>query len=448
MLISDPQRKESPSAPEPGEFDVALVVVHGMGNAFTSQVLLEWAEPLLARLDWLARDPLIGGGDDEHGVTVHESTLVGDTPTITATVKFPRRRGPRGGPRIVPPGTPVETAERRIALLEARWSESFVPMTRGEVFKWALPFLWQAISRMLSLFVGTMVLVPWYTHAAAPQGGPQDTAAPQARQLRRRLGRASSSEPASSSWSGCSSSCSVPLISVILPLLSPLLLIPWFKNIAQGIIDGIVESIGDVATWKERPVRATAMRLVVRDAIARAHHLVGERGEVHVLAHSQGAAVATFTILEELDPAKVRLRRLTTVGAAVVLLGQETWPGRSTPYHPVDTWLKMNSTAPEGERLAWENHWATWDPFSAGPIADRSTDARARWRAAYFPEGATPPAGPEEHAVHNTSQPFLDHSLYFTNNVPQVIEPTALHLLGDDYPTAPPAVAQLETGWR
>jgi hypothetical protein len=442
MLISDPRNDATPPAPEAGEFDVALVVVHGMGNAFTSQVLLEWAEPLLSRLDWLARDPLIGGGDDDHGVKVHESTLVGASPTITATVRFPRRRGPQGGPRIVPAGTPVDTAERHLAILEARWSESFVPMTRGEVFKWALPFLWRAIFRMLNLFVGTMVLVPWYTmrqHLKAPR---ETLLLPRPLNL-------------IVDWVrivvGTVFFVIVALFviavgvagSLLLPLLSPLLLIPWFKNVAQGIIDGVVESIGDVATWKERPVRATAMRLVVRDALERARDLVGRHGEVHVLAHSQGAAVSTFTILEEIEPAEFKLRRLTTVGAAVVLLGQENWPGRSRPYHPVDSWMKLNRAAPPEERLAWENHWATWDPFSAGPIADRSADARARWRAAYFPEGATPPAGPEEHAVHNTSQPFLDHSLYY-DNVPQVVEPTALHLLGDEYPHAPAAVAQLE----
>lgn len=442
MLISDPRNRETLQPPQEGKFDVALVVVHGMGNAFTSQVLLEWAEPLLARLDWLARDPLIGGGEDDHGVKVHQSNLVGPTPTITATVRFPRRRGPQGGPRIVPPGTPVDTAQRHLALIEARWSESFVPMTRGEVFKWALPFLWRAIFRMLSLFVGTMVLVPWYTmrqHLKAPR---------ETLLLPRPLNFIVD-------WVrivvGTVFFVLVALFvmvvgavaSVLLPLLSPLLLIPWFKKVAQGFIDGVVESIGDVATWKERPVRATAMRLVVRDALDRARKLVGEHGEVHVLAHSQGAAVSTFTILEEITPAEFRLRRLTTVGAAVVLLGQENWPGRRRPYHPVASWMKLNSEAAPEERVAWENHWATWDPFSAGPIADRSEDARARWRAAYFPEGVTPPAGPEEHAVHNTSQPFLDHSLYY-DNVPQVIEPTALHLLGDEYPQAPAAVAQLE----
>ena len=106
---------------------------------------------------------------------MHESTSSGDVPTITATVRFPRRRGSQGGPRIVPRRHDRRDRERRIAILEARWSESFVPMTRGEVFKWAVPFLWRAISRMLSLFVGTMVLRALVHDAAAPQGRPQDS---------------------------------------------------------------------------------------------------------------------------------------------------------------------------------------------------------------------------------------------------------------------------------
>src|SRR4029453_10659837 len=116
------------------------------------------------------------------------------------------------------------------------------------------------------------------------------------------------------------------VLTPILPLLSPLLLIPWFKDIAQGVLDQLVESIGDVASWKERPVRASAMRLVVRDALARAKELVGD-GEGHLFAHSQGAAVATFALFEELDPSEFNVRRLTTVGAAVVLLGREKWQG-------------------------------------------------------------------------------------------------------------------------
>ncbi|WP_157008165.1 hypothetical protein [Agromyces laixinhei] len=424
-------------ASDGGGFDRALVVVHGMGNAYRSQILLEWAEPLLGRMDWLARDRVIGA-DERHGVEIHESDLSGDLPIITATVRYP-------GPRAQAAGAPSDEdddVEQKIAIIEARWSESFVPMNRGQIFQWAVVFMWRAIWRVLDLFVGTMVLVPWYTLVQHWTKGPDEP---------RALPRLVDLVIDAVRLVVCTIAFAVTwvflvLLSVvltpILPLISPLLLIPWFKNAAQSVIDGIVESIGDVAAWKERPVRASAMRLVVRDALARAKELVGDDGDVHLFAHSQGAAVATFALFEELSPSDYNVNRLTTVGAAVVLLGRDRWLGRPDEYRPVAKWIECNEAAGEGHGVTWANHWAIWDPFSAGPIADTAPGRRERWRNAYFPGPATV-MGPEEHAVHNTSQPFLDHSVYFENTI-QVVEPTARLLLGPDFPEAPVAVSQVE----
>jgi len=431
MLIAPKPGTESAARPEPGDFDVALVVVHGMGNAFKSQILLEWAEPLLERMDWVARDRIIGA-DERHGVTIHDSDLSGDVPIVTATVRFPKQRDRDG------PDAPVETVERRVAILEARWSESFVPMTRAQVFRWAVPFMWRAITRTLALFWNTMGVLSWLTllhHLRAPR---ETLLLPRTVNFLVDLIRLVVSAIAFAIvW------VFLVLVGVvltpILPLLSPLLLIPWFKNLAQGVLDQLVESIGDVATWKERPVRASAMRLVVRDALARAKELVGDHGDVHLFAHSQGAAVATFALFEELEPAKFNVRRLTTVGAAVVLLGREKWQGRKDTYTPVKTWIEKNRAAPSADQVAWSNHWAIWDPFSAGPITDTKGDARKRWQAAYFPSTKTIALGPEEHAVHNTSQPWLDHGVYYQNTV-QVVEPTVRHLLGPDFPPVPQPV--------
>lgn len=435
MLIAPNAGSESATEAKPGTFDVALVVVHGMGNAYKSQILLEWAEPLLERMDWLARDRVIGA-DEHHGVTIHDSDLSGAMPMVTATVRFPKRRD-AAGPDATDPDAPVETVERRVAILEARWSESFVPMTRAEVFRWSVPFMWRAIVRTLGLFLGTMVLLPWLT-LVHRLGAPRELLL-----LPRGINFiVDTIRLIVSTLAFVVTWIFLVLVGVILtpilPLLSPLLLVPWFKDIAQGVLDGLVESIGDVASWKERPVRASAMRLVVRDALARAKELVGD-GDVHLFAHSQGAAVSTFTLFEELQPSEFNVRRLTTVGAAVVLLGRESWRGRKDTYTPVATWIEKNRTAEPEHRVAWENHWAIWDPFSAGPIADTSDAARKRWRAAYFPSPETVALGPEEHAVHNTSQPLLDHGMYFANTV-QVVEPTARHLLGPDFPTTPAAV--------
>ena len=432
MLIAPAKGPESATRPELGTFDAALVVVHGMGNAFKSQILLEWAEPLLERMDWVARDRIIGA-DESHGVTIHDSDLSGDTPIVTATVRFPKHRDPDA------PDAAVETVERRIAILEARWSESFVPMTRAQVFRWAVPFMWRAITRTLALFWNTMVVLSWLTlghHLRAPR---ETLLLPRWLNLVVDLIRVVVSTIAFVVvWTFLALLGVV--LTPILPLLSPLLLIPWFKDLAQGVLDQLVESIGDVASWKERPVRASAMRLVVRDALAQAKDLVGD-GDVHLFAHSQGAAVATFALFEELDPADFNVRRLTTVGAAVVLLGREKWQGRKDSYTPVKTWIDRNAANRREGRphVAWSNHWAIWDPFSAGPITDSKDAARKRWQAAYFPSAATIALGPEEHAVHNTSQPWLDHGVYYANTV-QVVEPTVRHLLGDEFPPVPQPV--------
>ena len=417
-----------------GSYDAALVLVHGMGAAYRSQILLEWAEPILARMDWMARDRIYGE-IERPGVQLDQSNLAGDEPVITATVRFPKRRTAE-----TPADAPDETVERKIAIVEARWSEAFVPLGRAQIFRWAAPFMWRAFLRMLRLFWATMVLVPWYTLVEHTRTKREYLVFPHPVTFVLDLVRVV-----------LGFLLYVPIAVVILllavvltpilPLISPLLLIPWFKDLAAGVIDSLAESIGDVTAWKETPVRASAMRLIVRDAVSRAKSLVGD-GDVHVFAHSQGAAVSTFALFEEMEPSEFNVRHLTTVGAAVTLLGRDQWRGRTDPYRPVENWIKRRTAHPDNA-VTWSNHWAIWDPFSAGPIADDPHRARARWRASYFPRLATDACGPEEHAVHNTSQPFLDHSMYFQNTL-QVVEPTIRNLLGPDLPGPPPEVEYLE----
>ncbi|KQM81405.1 hypothetical protein [Agromyces sp. Leaf222] len=423
------------AAPHPdGSYDAALVLVHGMGEAFRSQILLEWAEPILARMDWMTRERIYGA-DDTYGVQLDASDLSGDAPIVSATVKFPKRRDPNG-----PADAPVEPVTKRIAIIEARWAESFVPLGTAQIFRWAAPFMWRAIIRMLRLFWATMVLLPWYTLIEHP------------RVERKRLALRSYVLTFLFDLVRLIVGFAVFLpvaafvfllavvLTPVLPLISPLLLIPAFKKAAGDVIQGLAGSIGDVTAWKETPVRASAMRLVVRDAVARAKSLVGD-GDVHVFAHSQGAAVSTFTLFEEMDPHAFNVRQLTTVGAAVSLLGREKWRGRTDPYTPVQNWIDRRSG--QDRPVEWANHWAIWDPFSAGPIADKTGKARQRWRASYFPRRAGDAFGPEEHAVHNVSQPFLDHSYYYKNTL-QVVEPTVRNLLGPELPGPSREVAYIE----
>ncbi|GAA1939933.1 hypothetical protein [Agromyces allii] len=418
------------------EYDVALVVVHGMGAAYKSQILLEWAEPILSRMDWMARDRIYGA-DDTYGVQLKASDLAGDEPIVGATVTFPKRRTTDERGRPIGPVVPVT---KRVAIVEARWSEEFVPLSRSQIFRWAGPFMWRAVIRMLRLFWATMVLLPWYTLIEHPRTPRKHLAlkfyTPTALVdlVRLVVGFAVYVPVAAGAL------LLAAVLTVVLPLISPLLLIPAVKKAAGSIIDGVAGSIGDVTAWKETPVRATAMRLVVRDAIVRAKGLVGD-GDVHVFAHSQGAAVSTFTLFEEMDPHAYNVRQLTTVGAAVSLLGREGWRGRVDSYTPVANWIRRRTG--DTHTVGWANHWAIWDPFSAGPIADDARRARQRWRASYFPKRAGGAEGPEEHAVHNVSQPIFDHTYYYKNTL-QVVEPTIRNLLGPDLPGPPDEVAYID----
>ncbi|MGX5697284.1 hypothetical protein ACWKWP_13880 [Agromyces soli] len=418
-----------------GPVDAVLVFVHGMGEAKRSEILLEWAEPMLGRIDWLARD-LRYGATEECGVTLLESELSGDGPIVVADVCFTAHESwkldgdiPIGGRRL----------HRRIAMIEARWAEAFMPMGIGQIYRWAMPFMWRMIGRLLRLFGYTLVLLPFFTLA-------ERLRTPQRLLL---LWKPVGFVVDLARIVACTVGYLViaafvlglgVLLTPILPLVSPLLLIPPIRKGASDVINAIAGSIGDVAAWKERPVRATAMRMVVRDALKRARALLKEDGEVHVLAHSQGAAVASYALFHELDPAKYRVRSLSTVGAAVTLLGRERWRGRPDRYTPVADWQQGT---PARQRMAWRNYWATWDPFSAGPIADTIEGARERWRAAYFPKGTDGVDGPEERAVYNTSQPFLDHNLYYANTV-QIVDPTIRTLLGERFPRPAPEVSYID----
>ena len=261
-------------------------------------------------------------------------------------------------------------------------------MTRAQVFRWAVPFMWRAITRTLNLFWNTMVVLPWLTlvhHLRAPT---RDAAAPPHDQLPRRR------RPARRQHDRVRRGLAVPRAPrrrahADPPAAQPAAAHPVVQGHRPGrarrprrvdrrrrLVEGTARArVGDAAR--------RARRARPREAARRRH------GDVHLFAHSQGAAVATFALFEELEPRTFNVRRLTTVGAAVVLLGREKWQGRKDEYTPVKTWIERNRDAAPEDRVAWENHWAIWDPFSAGPIADTPAAARKRWRAAYFPSGET-----------------------------------------------------------
>lgn len=403
--------------------DVALVVVHGMGRQQQGETLLEWAEPILGRIDWLTKHARgahldsVSADADELGVTIIDSVMNGAaTPHVLVNARW------RASATMI--------AERRIAIVEARWSESFVPMTRTDVFNWGAKFLWRSLTRMFLQFARTMVGIPLVTLKGRIGGTVS-------------VGQALLAIPALVAGVALVAASFVVmaalgvLLTLILPLLSPLMLIPLVKKWVQAIVDVLVDFVGDVGTYRQKPLRAAAMRVVLHDALAHAATMIDQpNGELAVLAHSQGAAISAVALFHELDLSNLPVKRLATVGAAITLLGKTMWdtgPQRES-YKPIANWVR---NAPG---IQWDNYWAIWDPFAAGPIGDSFGARYRRWERCYR-EGATAQREddsvecryfPAEHAVHNTSLPFTDHQSYARNSV-QVIEPIALELMGPGF---------------
>lgn len=409
------------AAPRPA--DIALVTVHGMGHQRPSETLLEWAEPLLGRIDWLttrAENPDPADIERERlGVTIERASLTtSPQSSVLVTVRWLAPTADRSAPPTV--------VERRIAMLEARWSESFVPMTRTEVFQWGARFLWRSLTRMFLQFARTLVGIPWVTLYPSTVGrvtpasvGHRVLAVPMVLAGLLVTGLV-----------GALMTTLGALGSLILPLLSPLLLIPVVKNAVQAGVDVLVDFVGDVGTYRSRPLRAAAMGDVLVDALDRARGLLTPTGEISVLAHSQGAAIAAKVLFHDLDLTTFPVTRLATIGAAITLLGTTAWnptPAGDSRYRPVANWV---ANAPQVE---WSNYWAIWDPFAAGPIGDSYGDRRRRWRACYARDrrGAmlASPYFPSEQAMHNTSNPLTDHQSY-ARNIVQVVDPIARELLG------------------
>lgn len=431
-----------------GRADIALVVVHGIGEQARGATLLAWAEPLARRLDRIARK---SGGS---GVRITRSRLTeGDQPS---EIELAVDRG--------------EFGVRRIALSEARWAESFLTVAPVEVLAWGRSFLWRAGGRFLR-HLGRSASTSWaLTRERAAQFRllirvPGLRHVPNVVAV---LVLASVLLPvlpalviAVSALGALLVGALAALTTVATVLLAVATRIPLLGKALRGLTTGLVTSVGDATAWTRHPILAAAMRDRVRDEVARVR---GRARTVVLLGHSQGAAVCADTVLYPQD-GDAAVDVLVTVGGAVGLLGRSVWSrGRSTGTGPVAAWAGRDD-------LDWINIWAGWDPVPSGPVADSAAASRQRWREAYVedferrrrqtyrvrssvdrvsllvrnrlsavPEPAAPEEpdvdrfpvreapGPAEWQVHNRASIATDHTTY-TANVPQVIDPIARLLL-------------------
>lgn len=417
--------RRSPRTPPIVNRVVEFVVVHGMGKQRTNETLLEWAEPILRRIDWIAGQrpfPPVDRDDVIDGIAPTDDPAPPTTQIRFGTVCASTEGEGVVNARVDYCGAGGEHIALRLRITEARWSESFLEMKRSEIFTWGLSFAPRTLGRLGAHF--TRVI--WYSMRNQPV-----------------LSIVPGLIGIAALWLIL---VAVGVVAVVfLAIVGPLLFIPLFAGLLQSIVDTLVEFVGDVAVWDRRPVRAAAMRLVVREAINAAHHRLHETArayprvetELIVLAHSQGAAVTASVLFNnDLREPRPTVDTFVSVGAAVTLLGSPSWDGATEQMPPSD----KIAGAPRnivrswaGQPLVrWINFWGIWDPFAAGPISTGGAARRQRWLLSLgiSPRGIRPnnaaPAfiGPEEHALHNTAWPFTDHQSC-PSNVVQVIDPVS-----------------------
>jgi len=318
-----------------------------------------------------------------------------------------------------------------IRFTEARWSEAVPPMSRSQVFAWGVTFVWRAI-------------VPASFHFGRVVGNPARTSRNPVRLIVN--GIAFLLIEAVTYLAGV-------LLTVFVVAAGPLLVFPFVKDLAQDAIDTLVDFVGDAAVWGVRPVRAAAMRTLVRETISNAGlnldtitRLRGTepRTSLVVVAHSQGAAITADTLFNTMNgEPQVLADTLVTVGAAVTLLGKSSWTldrqssqsaiaaagGRAV--NRIRAWGQSRGRS-ANTATRWLNFWGIWDPIAAGPISTGKRGRTIRWRKSYETRSWDPvdtvELGPEEHPVHNTASPLTDHQSY-PLNVVQVVDPVARVIL-------------------
>jgi hypothetical protein len=429
-----------------------------MGRQTAGQTLLEWAEPVLQRMDWLAK-----GNPEQNGATAAAQARATEAAALVPVdgIRAPQEPGiahagddSQGEPTAIDFGSVVlgtagdeVTASIRyldldatprsvtVHITEARWAEAFLPLSRTQIFTWGLNFLFRAVWRLLR-YLSTVF---WVTSRGFWG-----------------VGRAVALVAIAALWVVVGAFTIVAV--VFLGLSGPLLLFPFVGNLLKPVVDVLVDFVGDVPAWTQRPTRAAAMRQVVADAVSAARARAGESERVIVVAHSEGAAITSNLLFGDgFEAPNLRVDVVATVGSAVSLLGAPSFAshrltpreladrGLSMKLNPVRAWAGMD----EAYRPRWLDFFATWDVVPSGPTSTGPGARRTRWEASYArvpgPDAAVPPAdspalGPEEHPVHNTGSAFTDHQSYSANIV-QVIDPLARIVLGLEVRPPAPGIA-------
>ena len=274
-----------------------VIVVHGIGQQTVGATATAWIESFLqfCRAQGRRAEVTANQLDRDDGPAC--ATLVVGAPGTQAHAVV---------------GEPV----LRLRIVEARWSEAFTAPGALNVLRWLLWFgpnfahAQVFLARRAHQDLRRAAQVTIAENGSAPELTTADTVAHKATSAASGLG------PLLYLVGGLVLLAVAGPIVVLLGLIAGLGgLIPSerVRAAATKVLSVVSGQIGDVSTYLTSPIARGAMEQIIDDCVRGEVAAVGARN-VHVLAHSQGAALS-HAVLARL-PRCDRPRRFTTVGAA------------------------------------------------------------------------------------------------------------------------------------
>jgi len=454
--------------------DVSVIVVHGIGQQLRGATLLQWAEPLYQRMNYLSRSK------DLAGASVRYASLLEDEPSqVFIDVQIEKDK------------------YRSIRVTEARWAESFLEAKQDAVLRWSAMFsiraawrvarhIWRQSYRELWLLPLALIALLfsklWASHPV-PSGA--------------LIGLAVVFIFQNVSWLALCIGWALSFIPVllVLSLLSIVVRLPVVGAWLVPTVNRYTAIIGDATVWMTSPIRAAAIRDVVRRKIRTEKEWAGR---IVLLSHSQGAVISARAVLASDTPEDCNVDMMITIGGANSLLLREEKRGNKKdehPFRPVAEWAKKTKTR-------WIDFWAVYDPVSSGPAGDSDSDVKQRlneptlvaeyirsragfradntafnrfweksairrsFRLSFRRRGrirlrkerqirnepdvaldVPGPIGPEERQVSNQGSFLRDHTTYTENGI-QVIDPIARILLGSRFESEDTNISLLRLRWK
>ncbi|MDQ2624225.1 MAG: hypothetical protein M3Y20_03590 [Actinomycetota bacterium] len=275
-----------------------VVVVHGIGQQTSGATATAWIDSFLRFCDAQGRRAEVVG-----------NRLWSDDDEASATLVV-------GGPGTAQDAVVLEPV-LRLRVVEARWADAFVAPGASSVLRW---LLWYGPNLAHAQVFLSRRAHSYLRKAAVETMGDQGAPDAQLTSADAAAHRASTSVsvvgPVLYLLGGLVLlGVAGPLVLVLaaLALVAALVPVNAVRSVAARVLAVVSAQVGDVSTFLTSPVSRGAMEEIIdkriRTEVARAGV-----DDVHVLAHSQGAAL-THAVLARMPPA-LRPKRFTTLGGA------------------------------------------------------------------------------------------------------------------------------------